>query len=182
MKQILIFLTLIWLLSSCMTVKRIERNCDKFAKICVTEKEKVTVFRDTTIYVDRPIEVPVPHYKDSLRIRDSVKIVTVIDTANNQEIHYAEMDTTTETFGLISVKAWVNRSKIGVDAWLTDSTFLYNYQDTIKLENAIKDTNTKKMVPVRYIPGFYKFTFWFFLFELGMLALIGIYMVRKSMH
>lgn len=168
------------LFSSCLTVRKIERNCDKFAQICVTEKEKVTVYRDTTIFVNKPIEVPVPYFKDSVRIRDSIQIVTVFDTATNQETHYAEMDTTLESFGLISVKAWVTRSKIGVDAWLTDSTFLYNYQDSVKLENAIKDTDTKKTVPVRYIPGFYKFTFWFFLFQVAALVLVGIYMVRKS--
>ena len=44
------------LLSSCMTVKRIEKNCDKFTVICLTEndtiiitKEIETVYRDTIV-------------------------------------------------------------------------------------------------------------------------------------
>lgn len=161
--KLLLILLPTLLLTSCLTVGRIQRNCDKFAALCVTEKETVVEYRDTTIFVDKPIEVPVPHFKDSVRIRDSVQIITVFDTATNQEIHYAEMDTTEQTFGLISARAWVTRSKIGMDAWLTDSTFLYNYQDSIKLENGVKDSDTTQTVTVRYIPKFYRFTFWFFI-------------------
>lgn len=180
MKKLLAFSSIILLLSSCLTVSRIERNCDKFAQICVTEKVTETVYRDTTIFVNKPIEVPVPGYKDSINIRDSVRIITVIDSVSQKPKQYAELDTVTKELGLIGVKAWVKYSEIGIDAWLTDSTFLYNYQDSIKLENAIKNTDTTEMVPVRYIPGFYKFTFWFFLFQLVSLVLVGIYMVRKS--
>lgn len=177
-KLLLILLTAL-LFSSCLTVRKIERNCHKFAQICITEKETVTVSRDTTIFVKKPIEVPVPHFKDSVRIRDSVRVVTVFDTATNQETHYAEMDTTLETFGLITVQAWVTRSKIGIDAWLTDSTFLYNYQDSIKIENAIKETDTKETVTVRHIPGFYKFTFWFFIVQAAGLLFVGVYIIRQ---
>ena len=56
---------LIALLSTgCMTVNRIEKNCDKFAAICITEVETKTdtiiktktviEYRDTTIYVKVP--------------------------------------------------------------------------------------------------------------------------------
>lgn len=56
---------LIGLLSvSCMTVKRIEKNCDLFAKVCITETETETEittetkteieYRDTTIYIEIP--------------------------------------------------------------------------------------------------------------------------------
>ena len=69
------FLFLPLVLTSCLTVGRIERNCDKFAKICTTDSQITTeivyrdsiVYRDTTIYdtiagdtvyVDKPIPVP----------------------------------------------------------------------------------------------------------------------------
>ena len=54
------YLTLLFsivLLSSCMTMKRIERNCDKFAAVCLAKssdtvfvtKEVEIVYRDTTV-------------------------------------------------------------------------------------------------------------------------------------
>lgn len=63
MKNLIIIL--ISLLSvSCLTVKRIERNCDKFAKICeVPVKKEVKIIRDVhieTIYRDTIIYVKVP--------------------------------------------------------------------------------------------------------------------------
>ena len=56
MKYLTLLLSII-LLSSCMTVKRIERNCDKFAAVCLTKssdtvfvtKEVETVYRDTVV-------------------------------------------------------------------------------------------------------------------------------------
>ena len=163
----LIVIGLIILFSSCLTVKRIEKNCDKFLKVCSVEQKIITKYRDTTIYVDKPIyidkiiEVPVPS-KDSVRIRDSVRIV------NN----YAYLEPVHKEVGIIGVDASIYRSRISIDAYLTDSTVLYNYRDTlsykdsITIYNAIKETvtdNTIALPPIKYIPGFYKFTFWIFI-------------------
>ena len=46
---------LLILLSSCMTVKRIEKNCDLFQKICLTEKD--------TVFITKEIEVI---YRDTI--------------------------------------------------------------------------------------------------------------------
>ena len=64
MKYLIVLLSL--LLSSCMTVKRIEKHCLEFAKICEVPIKKEdtiiryvqieTVYRDTTIYVEVPGE------------------------------------------------------------------------------------------------------------------------------
>jgi len=55
MKWILLVISII-LLSSCLTVKRIEKNCDLFAIVCLTgkdtvfiTKEKITIYRDTVV-------------------------------------------------------------------------------------------------------------------------------------
>lgn len=161
--MIFLALALVLVLQSCMTVGRIERNCDKFLQVCGTEKERVVVYRDTTVFVEKEIEVPVPHYRDSVRIRDSVNVITVIDKVTGKEKQVAQMDTTTRQIGMIKVVAWVNDSKIGIDAWLTDSTFLYNYQDSVKVDNGVKVVQEKVVVEVKYVPGFYKFTLWFFI-------------------
>ena len=166
MKNLIIVIFLAIITSSCLTPKRIQKNCHLFAQMCTVDKQVVIKYRDTTIYVDRLIEVPVPHFKDSVRIRDSVRIVTVVNLLTNEETHQAQMDTTTKHFGIIGVQAWVNDSKVGVDAWLTDSTFLYNFQDSIKIDNAIKDKETTNTIQVKYIPKFYKFLLWLFIIQI----------------
>ena len=162
MKKLIIIFAVIVGLQSCLTVGKIERNCDKFLRICGTEREREVEYRDTTIYVDRPVEVPVPFYGDSVRIRDSVNIITIIDKVSGKEKQVAQMDTTYKEFGIIAMHAWVNHSGLGADAWLKDSTFWWRFQDSVKVNNGIKDIKEKVVVPVKYIPGFYEFTFWFF--------------------
>lgn len=63
MKNLFIILIALFL-TSCMTVKRVEKNCDLFAKVCITETETETeiitetkteiIYRDTIIYVKVP--------------------------------------------------------------------------------------------------------------------------------
>lgn len=86
-----IAIILISLLSvSCMTVKRIERNCDLFAKICITETQRDTVtktvikteiiYRDTTIYVKVPgkeVIKEVPVYIEKGIVNSELSILNV---------------------------------------------------------------------------------------------------------
>lgn len=69
----LILLSVLLFSVSCMTVRRIERNCDTFAKVCLTEKDTIiitekieVIYRDTiidyqikrdTIYQETPVYV-----------------------------------------------------------------------------------------------------------------------------
>jgi hypothetical protein len=175
MKKLLILIIgSAWLLSGCLTVGRIQRNCDKFAAVCVQESNTETVFRDTTIFVREPVFVPVPGFKDSLRIRDSMNIIPVFEPQTNKTTHYAEMEPVHEEFGLIGVDAWVKFSKIGIDAYLTDSAIWYNYEKSLKINNAIREkttTNTVVLPPERYVPRFHKFTFWLFWAEMAVVVL-----------
>lgn len=176
MKNLIFLCALMCLLwfNSCLTVKKIERNCDKFAKICVTGSTTETSSKDTTIYVDVPvyidtmIYVPIPGYKDSVRIENGL----------------AYMKSLHKKVGIIAVDVSVYKSQISVDAYLTDSTIYYNFkhtfnfQDSVKIYNAIRDkvtTNTVVLPPVKYIPKFYKFAFWLFIIELIILALFIFY-------
>lgn len=154
MKKILILLTIIVLSTSCLTVKRIEKNCDKFAKICVTDSKTVIEYRDTTIYIDRIIKVPLP--KDTVRLTDTVRII-------NDKCYLPMRH---KKFGLVWVSAEVVNSVLNIKAGLTDSTILVPIHDTIFIDNAISNTTTDNTVvlpPEKFIPKFYRFTFWVFI-------------------
>lgn len=151
---LLLFTFYFLLFPSCLTVNRIQRNCDKFAQICITDKHTEIRYRDTVIFRIDTLRVPLP-FRDTVKITDTVRIF------NN----LAFLPTVHRRFGLIGVDAGVSRSLLTVNAYLTDSTILFAHRDTILIENAIKEqtqTNTV-VVEKKYIPGFYKFTFWVFI-------------------
>lgn len=154
--------------SSCLTPKRIERNCDQFAKICITEKETVTIVRDTTIYRTDTVLVQLP--RDTVTLTDTVKIV------NNK----AFLPPVHKQFGIVGVDAWVNFSVLNVRGYLTDSTLLYNETDTVFLKGAVQTQTVTNTVPVKYIPGFYKFTFWLFWIVVGSIVLIITWWVLRN--
>lgn len=160
--KILVSITVLFFVTSCLTVGKIERNCDKFAQICITNTETVKeiVYRDTTIYLTDTLEIKLP--ADTVKISDTIRIV------NNQ----AFLLPVYKEFGLIGVKAWVNFSVLNVRAFLTDSTILHPIRDTILIADAFKQTTTIKTVvmPKKFIPKFYKFCLWFFITAIVILA------------
>lgn len=160
MKKLISLLLLIMLFSGCLTVKQIERNCDKFAQICITEIFKETVYRDTTIYRTDTIRVPLP-------VRDTVTLIDTVEIIDGN----AFMATRYETFGIIEVEAGVQYSVLTVRAYLNDSTILHTFRDTILLEKIIKEQITVSTVPVKYVPFIYKFVF--YLFIMGLILLFG---------
>jgi hypothetical protein len=146
----------------------------------ITQTSTEIHYRDTTIYVNLPVYidttifVPIPGFKDSVRIIDSVRI----------QNGFAYMKTLHKETGLIGVDVTLNNSELSVVAYLTDSTILFNLKDTlnfhdsVKIYNAIKDqvtTNIVVLQPVKYIPKFYKFSFWLLIVELIILALFAFY-------
>ena len=169
--RILILMVLALVFTSCLTVGRIQRNCDKFAKICTVATVTKTVYRDTTIYLTDTIAVKLP--------ADTVTITKTITVTNN----VASMPPVYKSFGLIAVKAGVNNSVLNVTAWLKDSTLLQARRDTVTIKNAIREsgtTTTLEPVIKKVIPGFYKFTFWFFIILVtGGLLYAGFKLRRK---
>lgn len=143
-------------LSSCLTVQKIQRNCDTFAKICVTSATTETITRDTTIYRHDTVFFQLPP--------DTVKIVETVQIVNNQAI----LKPIKKQFGFIGVNAWINNNRLNINAWLTDSTILIPYRDTILIADAFTATTTQNTVTVhkKYIPKFYKFTFWLVIIQL----------------
>ena len=165
-----LLLLLVISLSSCMTVDRIHRNCDKFAAVCVTETEKVIEYRDTTIYRIDTILVPLP-------VRDTVRLIDTIQIINN----LAWLPPVHKEFGLIGVDAWVNRSILRVNAFLTDSTILHPLRDTITIEGAIKEEQVTNTVVVekKHIPKLFWFTFIILILEL--VGLIAWLIIKKNL-
>lgn len=153
MKNLIVIL-LALLFSSCLTVKRIEKNCDKFAQVCVTETITRIEYRDTTIYKDRIIEVKLPN--------DTVYISKPVYIQDGK----CFMEYTRKTFGNIWASAKVDNSILDLKAGYLNNIIQVPIHDTIYIDNAISNTttdNTVTLPPVKYIPKFYKFTFWLFI-------------------
>lgn len=163
MRKILYISIILLSFSSCLTVGRIERNCDKFGKICITDK--VIEYRDTTIYINDTILYPLP--KDTVFIKGDVQIIE----------NKAQMKPIYKEFGLIGMDVWVLNSKLGGKAYFLDPSLEIPIRDTITIEKIkIKESNTIQLPPEKYIPKFYKFTFWFSIF---IFAIIGVFIFLK---
>lgn len=148
--KIILLLAVAYMATSCLTVDRIKRNCDTFAKVCIAETVKETVYRDTTIYLTDTVAIKMP--ADTVTIKDTVTIYNGL----------AWLPTVYREFGLVWVKAGVDASVLNVAAGIIDSTLLKPVTDTVIIKEAIKEqttTNTPKPIEVKYIPKFYKFTF-----------------------
>lgn len=112
------------LLNGCLSVKRIEKNCDQFAKICVVGqevridtviKEKTTIlYKDTIVYVTLN---PDTVYKS---IKTKIPFVFTTDTL-----------VISDAYSISS--AWVYKSKLQGNLVTKDTTL------TFRLKNAIKE-------------------------------------------
>ena len=151
MKKLIGILLVGFLFSSCMTVKRVERNCDLFAKICGTGTTTEIRYKDTTIFINRDVPVYLP--RDTAHLQGQLTIDTL--GAQMQRRIFKE--------GLITITARVKDSKLTAIGYFNRDSIVANIRDSILIKNAIRQSNSKTMVTIRekYIPGFYRFTFWF---------------------
>lgn len=170
MRNLIYFLVLI-LFSSCLTAKRIERNCELFARVCGTQTTTEIKYRDTTIFLDRRVPVFLPH--DTANVQGLVRI-------NGSG---AQMEKTTSKNGIVTVTAEVVDSRLVATGYINRDSIVAQIRDSILLKNAIRESDTKTTVTVqkKYIPGFYKFTFWAFFVELFVIlvCLLFIYIRKK---
>ena len=120
----LIIISILLLSVSCLTVERIERNCDKFATICeVPVKVETEVLTNTITeiqYRDTSFYYPIPE-----RIVKEKKPVKVKDKKVNSELSVLKVPFAMST-------AQVVNSKLSHELVQTDTLIL------IKLENALK--------------------------------------------
>lgn len=151
-----IALILIMLNTGCLTVNRIKKNCDQFSQVCVTDREVITEIEycDTTIYIRDSFYFALP--PDTVTLTDTLTII------NNR----AYLPKIRKEKGNIWITALVNASVLQVDGGYIDSTLLVPYRDSVTLQNkttTTTDTQYIELPPERFVPKFYKFTFWFFL-------------------
>lgn len=147
MKKILLISLLAIFLSSCLTVGRIQRNCEEFAKIC---NVTTTVYKDTTIYLKDTIRIPLP--------ADTVTIDQILAVNGN----IVSLEPVSVTKGFISAKAWVLNNRLTVDAWLNKTYVEAVRVDTVVVTKVIKESGSVVTLPAeKYIPKFFKYSGWF---------------------
>ena len=151
MKKLIGILLIGFLFSSCLTVKRVERNCDLFAKICGTGTTTEIRYKDTTIFINRDIPVYLP--RDTAYLQRQVSVDTL----------GAQMQPAIINDGIMTITARIKDSKLTASGYLNRDSLVTNIRDSILIKNAIRQSSYKTTVTIRekYIPGFYRFTFWF---------------------
>jgi len=151
MKKLIGILLIGFLFSSCLTVKRVERNCDLFAKICGTGTTTEIRYKDTTIFINRDIPVYLP--RDTAYLQRQVSVDTL----------GAQMQPAIINDGIMTITARIKDSKLTASGYINRDSIVANIRDSILIKNAIRQSSYKTTVTIRekYIPGFYRFTFWF---------------------
>lgn len=158
MEKTIAFLISILLFTSCLTISRIENNCDKFAKVCLSDEVTTIIYRDTTIYLTDTVAIILP-----------TDTIIIIDTIGFDSIGMASLPTLYKESGLIWMRAGVAESVINVSAGLIDSTILTPITDTITLDNVITKTITEKAVvlpPIKFVPTIFKISLFISIFQL----------------
>lgn len=163
--RLLVMMLMLFTATSCMTVKRIQRNCDVFAKICAVDVLHEVRYRDTIIYLN-PIQARLP-------VSD-IKIVMQLEIEAGEVVDVSKV---VKTSGLITAEAWVENGKLHVNSYLNDSTILVK-PDPVVIKDAIKTEQLTRTVPVRYIPAAYRFAFWFIITEI--LILMAYLLLKKT--
>lgn len=159
-------LCLVWL-SSCMTVDRIQRNCDKFAQICVTNSSNEIQYRDTIIRL-APLKARLP--ESNIIISSTLKVVS----------GRVNMPKVIEKNGLITTEVSIIDNQLFIRSFLNDSTILVK-PEPIVIHGTIRDEKTTKYItlaPERYIPGIFKITFWIVVIQV--VAVIILILISKS--
>lgn len=157
------------LFNSCLTVGRIERNCDKFAKVCVTS-DHIVEYRDTVIFINDTIRLVLP--SDTVTITDTLRIIE--GSINLSPIR--------KKFGVVAAEASVLNNRLSVNAWVVDSTLFYPRTDTVYIRSAIINTTDTQKIQMKYIPGFYYFTFYGFFIMLTIVFLyVGVRLIASKL-
>lgn len=138
MKNIYVFLILlsVFLMQSCGSAKRMQKNLDKYCPLCPSETTTVIEYRDTTI------EIP-------------GETVTVIDSVYCDSLGNVYSMRLSEKDGqLIRLKTQINNNKYTIVAKVDT---IYKVIEG----NTIYKTQTKTIkVKEKYIPGFVSFLAW----------------------
>jgi len=175
MKQI-VFILICLLSVSCMTVQRIERNCDEFAKICIAENTDTVRIENTIVVTERDTVVYFTFPRDTMYVEIPVKIPPKVNKGLvNSKLSYLEA-------GYAWSTAQVEK---GVLKHYIES------RDTIiqiQLDNAVKTIkqlrtelkSSQKYITVKENTKFADFTIRYFWYSLIVIILILGWLVLKN--
>lgn len=169
--QIIIFLLLLAALQSCLTVRQIERNCDKFAKICLeTTRTDTVIIHDSTTITKRDTII-------EFRIeRDTVFNAVFLPSIERS----LTSDTSRLSTGLAFSEAFIYNSRLYHTLESGDTILNIRLNNALteitRLKKEIRASETTNTVTVRKDTQFGKFCKrWFF----GTLILIVLFVAFK---
>lgn len=151
------FLILVLGLTSCMTTQRAQRKCEKYARLCGTSERVVTQIKDTTIYINKNIEVKLP--ADTVRIEQTLPG------------NILPMEPVTHNNGIITATAWIRDNRLNVYAYLNTPYITINHRDTVYIQKYRATTERTIKIPERYVPKAFKWAAWIVGIELLALVL-----------
>lgn len=162
--RLFLILSLLVILSSCMTQKRCARRFPPKESIRVeTIIRDSVVYRDTTLYVQVPGN-PVKEEKPVTIRSPAGNIPVTIDTMSIENDYYIAY-------------AWVNNSIMGMAMYPKPSTFELNFKfkENFRLQHTTRDkTETHE---IKVVPLFYKVCFYILLLQF---ILVLLYLVIRT--
>lgn len=159
--RITIAIVLLVLLSSCLTVRRIERNCELFARVCGTNTESTTIYKDTTIVVDRVVPVFLP--------RDTARVAGLVNLTNSG----VQMPKMTAQSGIVTIMAEVKDSQLTATGYINRDSILNKFRDSLLINKAIRESTTKMSTVIvdKEVPKIFKIALWIVILEIVALVL-----------
>lgn len=135
--------------NSCLTVRQIERNCDQFAKICITSESETIIIHDTTWIERRDTIVQVELKRDT--------VFKTIPVRSNGT--YISSDTSYLWTGLARSEAFIWRSQLFHTLESGDTILNIRLNNAITERNRLREELSEKVrtVEVRRDTQFGKF-------------------------
>ena len=145
-------------LNSCLTVRQIERNCDQFAKICLTTETETTITIHDTAWIEK---------RDTVVLYELVRETTTDTVFVRSDGGLLSSDTSTLATGLAYSTAFVYDSRLFHTLESGDTILNIRLNDAIternQLRKEIRDSQITNTVTVKEDTGFGKFAKkWFF--------------------
>ena len=154
-KSILLIILISFTLASCITQ---QQRCERLTRLCGVSERVVTQVKDTTIYINKNIEVKLPG--------DTVKIDRIIPGK------VADLSPATYKDGIITATACIAENRLKVFAFLNTPTLTINHRDTVYITKFRETTAKTTEIPVRYVPKYLKVSGWIVLLEVLALVLV----------
>ena len=153
MRKYLFIVLIIFIFGSCLTDRKIARNCDRFVKIC-GHTQKTTAYKDTTITIDQDVTVPIAP--------DPINYSGLVSVINGK----AELPEISLKGNLIAADLSIQAGIISYKAYLYKSELPVRLYATITLPGAIRETSEITTVHESVIPKIYKIAFWIVITEI----------------